>query len=81
MNANQQHMFDAYRAVQRGEAAPPLPGRHDWEAIGELRDHLRTGRPDRRRRRQERSRNGWLRKGRLRNGWLRRLLNRSRPTH
>ncbi|WP_326694294.1 hypothetical protein [Streptomyces sp. NBC_01766] len=36
MNANQQHMFDAYRAAQRGELAPPLPGKHDWEAIGEM---------------------------------------------
>lgn len=59
MNANQQHMLDAYRAAQRGETAPPLPGRHDWEAIGEIRDHLRTGRPDAGRRRKERPRKWW----------------------
>lgn len=58
MNANQQHMLDAYRAAQRGETAPPLPGRHDWEAIGEIRDHLRTDRPDARRRRKQRPRKG-----------------------
>ncbi|MFJ5291298.1 hypothetical protein [Streptomyces sp. NPDC088348] len=65
MNTNQQHLLDAYRAAQRGELAPPQPGRHDWEALGEIRDHLRTGRPDARRRRK---------------GWLRRLLSASWPT-
>ncbi|GAA1944757.1 hypothetical protein [Kitasatospora viridis] len=26
MNALQQHLFDSYRAAQRGEPAPPAPG-------------------------------------------------------
>ncbi|MEV0089934.1 hypothetical protein [Streptomyces sp. NPDC050738] len=38
MNAIQQHMLDAYRASQRGEPAPPLPGRHDWQAVREFAD-------------------------------------------
>ncbi|GAA1375240.1 hypothetical protein [Streptomyces beijiangensis] len=39
MNAIQQHMLDAYRASQRGEQAPPLPGRHDWQVVREFGDH------------------------------------------
>ncbi|MCX4724789.1 hypothetical protein [Streptomyces sp. NBC_01306] len=90
MNANQQHMLDAYRAAQRGETAPPLPGRHDWEAIGEIRDHLSTGRPGARRtekratekratekRARGKARTHWL----SRNGRLRRLLTPARTTN
>ncbi|WP_328537426.1 hypothetical protein [Streptomyces sp. NBC_00344] len=44
MNANQQHMIDAYRAAQRGEIAPPLPGRHDWEVVRAAREHHRPAR-------------------------------------
>ncbi|WP_346099901.1 hypothetical protein [Streptomyces olivaceiscleroticus] len=38
MNAMQQHMIDAYRAAQRGEAAPPLPGTGDVRALRAVRD-------------------------------------------
>ncbi|MGI5470116.1 hypothetical protein [Streptomyces sp. CA-132043] len=41
MNAMQQHMIDAYRAAQRGEAAPPLPGAGDVRALRALRDWRR----------------------------------------
>ncbi|MFB6986476.1 hypothetical protein ACFCZT_21535 [Streptomyces sp. NPDC056230] len=54
MDAIQQHMFDSYRAAQRGELPPPLPGRHDWGVVREARDRRRfdlviAGRPARRR--------------------------------
>ncbi|MFE2378466.1 hypothetical protein [Streptomyces sp. NPDC059398] len=73
MNAHQQHMLDAYRSAQRGEMPPPLPGRHDWEAIGGIRDQLRTGcgRPPTGR---GTSRTGRPDPGGRRYGWLRRLL-------
>ncbi|MCX4731327.1 hypothetical protein [Streptomyces sp. NBC_01363] len=56
MDAIQQHMIDSYRAAQRGELPPPLPGRHDWEVVREARDRRRfdaviAGRPARGRRR------------------------------
>ncbi|MEN8654972.1 hypothetical protein ABCR94_31390 [Streptomyces sp. 21So2-11] len=41
MNATQQHMLDVYRAAQLGTAAPPAPGRHDWQAVREVRDYGR----------------------------------------
>ncbi|WP_198944152.1 hypothetical protein [Streptomyces sp. CB03234] len=41
MDAMQQHMLDAYRAAQRGEAPPPPPGRDDLAALRVARDHLR----------------------------------------
>ncbi|MFI5769886.1 hypothetical protein ACIA74_15250 [Streptomyces sp. NPDC051658] len=55
MDAIQQHMIDSYRAAQRGELPPPLPGRHDWEVVREARDRRRfdaviAGRPARGRR-------------------------------
>ncbi|MET9295356.1 hypothetical protein [Streptomyces sp. NPDC003077] len=37
MNAIQQHMLDAYRATQHGEAAPILPGAGDVRAVREIR--------------------------------------------
>ncbi|GAA3483789.1 hypothetical protein [Streptomyces yanii] len=54
MDAMQQHMIDSYRAAQRGEAPPPLPGRHDWGVVREARDARRfaaviEGRPANRR--------------------------------
>ncbi|MFF1646743.1 hypothetical protein [Streptomyces sp. NPDC058240] len=56
MDAIQQHMIDSYRAAQRGELPPPLPGRYDWEVVREARDRRRfdaviAGRPARGRRR------------------------------
>ncbi|MEU4502913.1 hypothetical protein [Streptomyces sp. NPDC024089] len=50
MDAIQQHMIDSYRAAQRGELPPPLPGRHDWGVVREARDRRRfdaviAGRP------------------------------------
>ncbi|MFB7212092.1 hypothetical protein [Streptomyces sp. NPDC056255] len=56
MDAIQQHMIDSYRAAQRGEVPPPLPGRHDWGVVREARDRRRfeaviAGRPARGRRR------------------------------
>lgn len=55
MDAIQQHMIDSCRAAQRGEPAPPLPGRHDWAVVREARDRARfdaviAGRPARGRR-------------------------------
>ncbi|MFE6664479.1 hypothetical protein ACFVFH_13115 [Streptomyces sp. NPDC057697] len=52
MDAFQQHMIDSYRSAQRGELPPPLPGRHDWAAVREVRDRRRfdaviAGRPAR----------------------------------
>ncbi|MEU6113595.1 hypothetical protein ABZ840_03335 [Streptomyces sp. NPDC047117] len=41
MNAMQQHMLDAYRAAQRGETAPPLPGTGDVRALRAVRDRRR----------------------------------------
>ncbi|MGC5365176.1 hypothetical protein ACPXCE_26475 [Streptomyces sp. DT24] len=43
MDAIQQQMLDTYRATRLGEVPPPLPGRHDWEAVRDARDHLRRG--------------------------------------
>lgn len=39
MSLTQQYALDLYRAAQRGEPAPPAPGRHDWAALRELRDY------------------------------------------
>lgn len=52
MNALHQYLFDAYRAAQQGEAAPPAPGTHDLAALRAARDHRRfeavlAGRPAR----------------------------------
>ncbi|MES9591333.1 hypothetical protein ABWK57_21075, partial [Streptomyces sp. NPDC094045] len=41
MDAFQQHMIDSYRSAQRGELPPPLPGRHDWDVVREVRDRRR----------------------------------------
>ncbi|MFH8349068.1 hypothetical protein [Streptomyces sp. NPDC018045] len=41
MNASQQHMLDAYRAAQRGESAPVLPGAGDAQVVREIRRWLR----------------------------------------
>ncbi|MGC5006824.1 hypothetical protein [Streptomyces sp. DT203] len=56
MDAIQQHMIDSYRAAQHGELPPPLPGRHDWAVVRDVRDRRRfdavtAGLPARRRRR------------------------------
>ncbi|GGY44369.1 hypothetical protein [Streptomyces omiyaensis] len=50
MDALQQHLFDSYRAAQRGEPAPPAPGTHDVAVVRGLRDRRRfervvAGRP------------------------------------
>ncbi|CAM5694098.1 putative protein OS=Streptomyces alboniger OX=132473 GN=CP975_19755 PE=4 SV=1 [Streptomyces alboniger] len=50
MSVTQQHLLDTYRAAQYGEPRPPAPGRHDWQAVREIRDHGRfravlAGRP------------------------------------
>lgn len=37
----QQHMIDAYRAAQRGESAPPLPGAGDVRTLRAARDWWR----------------------------------------
>ncbi|MFZ3569815.1 hypothetical protein ACOKM5_22675 [Streptomyces sp. BH097] len=52
MSVTQQYAIDLYRAAQRGEAAPPAPGRHELAALRELRDYRRfravvAGRPAR----------------------------------
>ncbi|MFC5214230.1 hypothetical protein [Streptomyces coerulescens] len=39
MSITQQYLLDTYRARQRGEAAPPAPGSHDWQVVREFRDH------------------------------------------
>ncbi|WP_160159786.1 hypothetical protein [Streptomyces sp. WAC05374] len=39
MDAIQQHMIDAYRALRHGEAPPPPPGRGDLAALRAARDH------------------------------------------
>ncbi|MFF9482932.1 hypothetical protein [Streptomyces sp. NPDC014733] len=36
MNANQQHLLDAYRAAQRGEAPPVQPGAGTVRAVREV---------------------------------------------
>ncbi|MFF4699774.1 hypothetical protein [Streptomyces chattanoogensis] len=41
MNASQQHMFDAYRAAQRGEAAPVAPGAETVRTIREIQQWRR----------------------------------------
>jgi hypothetical protein len=38
MSITEQYLLDTYRARQRGEAAPPAPGAHDWQVVRELRD-------------------------------------------
>ncbi|MFF4092280.1 hypothetical protein ACFYYY_00165 [Streptomyces sp. NPDC001834] len=52
MDAIQQQMLDSHRALARGEKPPPLPARHDWEVLREVRDRQRfeavtAGRPAR----------------------------------
>ncbi|MEU5717126.1 hypothetical protein AB0G71_15285 [Streptomyces sp. NPDC020403] len=42
MDIVQQHMLDSYRAVRHGEVPPPLPGRHDWDVLRELRRRFRA---------------------------------------
>ncbi|MFF3288969.1 hypothetical protein [Streptomyces sp. NPDC003023] len=42
MNAMQQHMIDVYRAAQRGDTPPPLPGGHDTRVLGEARTDRRV---------------------------------------
>ncbi|MEV6205143.1 hypothetical protein AB0M64_34990 [Streptomyces sp. NPDC051771] len=44
MDALQQHLFDSYRAVRRGEPAPPAPGTHDLAVLRDLRDRRRFAR-------------------------------------
>lgn len=42
MNASQQHMLDAYRAAQHGEAAPVLPGAGTVTTTREIREWRRV---------------------------------------
>ncbi|MEU2428897.1 MULTISPECIES: hypothetical protein [unclassified Streptomyces] len=44
MDAVQQHLLDLYRAAQRGEPAPPPPGRDDRRTVRALWDRLRFAR-------------------------------------
>ncbi|MBL1095249.1 hypothetical protein [Streptomyces coffeae] len=44
MTITQQYALDLYRAAQRGEPAPPAPGRNDWRTLRELREY-RAARP------------------------------------
>ncbi|MFC9848037.1 hypothetical protein ACFWFF_24225 [Streptomyces sp. NPDC060223] len=67
MSVTQQYLLDTYRARQHGDAAPPAPGMHDWQAVRELRDHRRfravlAGRPAHGRMREALGR--WLHAGR-----------------
>ncbi|WP_128556096.1 hypothetical protein [Streptomyces triticagri] len=48
MSITSTYSLDVYRAVQRGEAIPPAPGRDDWRVIAELREARRAARPPRR---------------------------------
>ncbi|MEU9113339.1 hypothetical protein AB0D04_16545 [Streptomyces sp. NPDC048483] len=41
MNASQQHMLDAYRAAQRGEAAPVTPGARTVRTAHEIQQWRR----------------------------------------
>ncbi|MEV0121354.1 hypothetical protein AB0I16_07305 [Streptomyces sp. NPDC050703] len=41
MSVTQQHLLDTYRAARLGEPRPPAPGRHDWQAVREVRDYGR----------------------------------------
>ena len=41
MNASQQHLLDTYRAAQRGEAAPILPGAGTVSTAREIQGWLR----------------------------------------
>ncbi|MFJ9040878.1 hypothetical protein ACIRF8_30425 [Streptomyces sp. NPDC102406] len=71
MSVSQQYALDAYRAAQRGEAAGPAPGLHDWTTVRELRDYRRfeavlAGRPAR---------------GRIRTALTRRLAARRAAQH
>ncbi|MGW7055665.1 hypothetical protein [Streptomyces sp. NPDC054887] len=55
MNAIQQHMIDVHRAARLATPPPPAPGRHDWQAVREVREYRRfravaEGRPPRTRR-------------------------------
>lgn len=50
MSITQQYLLDSHRARLHGEPEPPTPGRHDLQALRELRDHRRfravlAGRP------------------------------------
>ncbi|MFE2185210.1 hypothetical protein [Streptomyces sp. NPDC059455] len=56
MSLTEQYALDLYRAAQRGEPAPPAPGRHDWRTLREYRDFraVTAGRPARRRGRRSR---------------------------
>ncbi|QLH22620.1 hypothetical protein [Streptomyces sp. Rer75] len=39
MSVTQQYALDLYRAAQRGEPAPPAPGRDDWRTLRALREY------------------------------------------
>ncbi|MER5548356.1 hypothetical protein ACWDBD_41695 [Streptomyces sp. NPDC001118] len=41
MSITQQYLLDSYRARVLGEPEPPAPGRHDVDAVREVRDHRR----------------------------------------
>ncbi|MFE5484712.1 hypothetical protein [Streptomyces sp. NPDC056527] len=52
MNALHQYLLDSYRAEQRGDRMPPVPGTHDIETLRALREARRfdavvAGRPAR----------------------------------
>ncbi|GHI05909.1 hypothetical protein AQI88_33090 [Streptomyces cellostaticus] len=41
MSITQQYLLDTYRARLHGEPEPPAPGRHDLDAMRELREYRR----------------------------------------
>ncbi|WP_137988640.1 hypothetical protein [Streptomyces vilmorinianum] len=52
MSALHQYLLDSYRAEQRGDRLPPLPGTQDVATLRAVRDHRRfravvAGRPAR----------------------------------
>ncbi|MFF5442965.1 hypothetical protein [Streptomyces achromogenes] len=41
MSITQQYLLDSYRARLHGEPEPPAPGRHDLDALREVREYRR----------------------------------------
>ncbi|MGN5379677.1 hypothetical protein BIV25_17640 [Streptomyces sp. MUSC 14] len=41
MSITQQYLLDIHRARALGEPEPPAPGRHDLQAVRELREYRR----------------------------------------
>ncbi|MFE4452050.1 hypothetical protein [Streptomyces sp. NPDC056796] len=42
MDTVQQYLLDSYRAAQRGEAPPPLPGSRDRDVLRGIRRRIRA---------------------------------------